>query len=73
MEKIRYSMIKYSLNKYISNNPTLQKVVEGKLQPKEANYTMKRQELNNVTPSRPKEGECVCMLTHRHIYHHHPQ
>jgi hypothetical protein len=38
MKKLRYSMTKPNSN-YLSTIPTLQRILEGKVKPNEANYT----------------------------------
>ena len=53
----------------LSTNQALQKVLEGKLQPKEIKYTMNAKAINNLIPAKPKEGN----HTHTHHHHHHEQ
>ena len=46
MEKPKYSKTKIKFNQYLSNNPALQRIIEGKVQHKEGNYTQeKKQEM----------------------------
>ena len=47
---------KNRFKQYLSTNPALQKVLEGKLQYKEANCTHKNMIMDNLTPVKPKEG-----------------
>ena len=56
---------KTKFNLYLSTNPALQKVLEGKFQPNEVSYTQKTQATSNLTPhtSKPQRRE-----THEH-YH----
>ena len=46
---------KIRFNQYLSTNPALQKVLEGKLQPKEVSYTKKTQVIDNSTSAIQKE------------------
>jgi hypothetical protein len=51
-EQPRYSMTK-TIN-YLSTNLALQRIIDGKLQHKEGNYTLKKQE-SNLLSANPKE------------------
>ena len=46
---------KSRFTQYISTNPALKKVLEGKHQPKEANFT--HQLTDNLRSAKPKEGK----------------
>ena len=50
-------MAKPDLIKYLSTNSVLQKVLEGKFQPKEVIYTHKILEIDNLIPINLKEEE----------------
>lgn len=54
-----YSMIKKKKKHYLSTSSTLQKVLDGKLQHKEVNYTQKKkksEEMNNRRTSQRSEA-----------------
>jgi hypothetical protein len=42
MEKPRYSMKKIKFTQYLSTNPALQRIIDGKPQNKEGNYTLEK-------------------------------
>ena len=48
---------KNKFKQYIATNPALQKVIEGKSQPKELNNTIITQTSNNPPPAQFKEGK----------------
>jgi hypothetical protein len=56
---------KNKLKQYQFTNLALQKVIEGKLQPKEINHTQKIQGANNLRPTNHKRGN-----THIHTHTH---
>jgi hypothetical protein len=49
MEKPRYTMTKTNPQKYLSTNPALQRIINGKPQHKEGNYTLEMQDSNLLT------------------------
>jgi hypothetical protein len=79
MEEIRYSIKNILSNIDLSTNPVLQRVLEGKLQPKEENYNHKN--IGNKQSKQPKskeakhkhEGTHAHMNEHvcTHNHHHH--
>ena len=46
---------KTRFKQYLSTNPAIQKVLEGKLQPKKCNHTYKTQAIDNPTQAKHKE------------------
>jgi hypothetical protein len=42
MKKPKYSMTKKKFTQYLSTNPDLQKIIMGKHQPKDGNYTLEK-------------------------------
>jgi hypothetical protein len=42
MEKLRYSITKPNLQKILSTNPALQRIIKGKPQLKEGNYSLEK-------------------------------
>jgi hypothetical protein len=49
MEKPKYSMTKLNSNNNLSKNPALQRIIKLKLQHKEGNYALEKQESNPST------------------------
>jgi hypothetical protein len=42
MEKIKYSMTKPNVHKYLSKSSAIQRIIKGKLQHKERNYALEK-------------------------------
>jgi hypothetical protein len=49
MEKLRHSMTKNKFTQYFSTNLALQRIIDGKYEHKEGNYTLETQESNLST------------------------
>jgi len=60
--EIFYNKVKFLQSLF--TNSTLQKMLEGKLQPMAVNYNYVNTEINNLTSAKSKEN---------HKYHHHQQ
>ena len=53
--KILHDKVKFK--QYLSSNSVPEKMLEGKLQPKDINYTHERQAISNLTPGKQTQND----------------